>query len=335
MRVRRFAALTLLALGIAAARRAFAEEPPLVAPVAPAPVAPEVPVAPAPKAPAAPSADEPVADEGAGGRGAERARPQPEEPSDLAVVAKTSRLRDNDFLTWPVDETREIESVELGWDRCEPGSRMRLVLDGVSVSRRLLETGRAEVVEVGRNGRSLTLVLDRGDARLARVRLRYAPVIEGGDEEQGEITVPSEWLNETTRRFTVARDFVSGGRMRLRAGFSGLRIREVKVKATALDFRARLLLDGGGLDAIRRMVAKTETVCFPTAGIPDDTADLHLVADFRRVRIEEVVIRYDAPIDPGVVILPLAPGGPTPGPSPVPTPRPKPAAPAPAPKAGP
>src|SRR5436190_4994131 len=124
MRVRRFAALSLLAIVIATPRRAFAEEPPLVEPVIPAPVAPEVP-APAPKAPEAPpprgsapeapASDEPLADDGVGGRAADKARPQPEEPKDLEVVAMTSRLRDNDFLTWPVDESREIESVELGW----------------------------------------------------------------------------------------------------------------------------------------------------------------------------------------------------------------------------
>ena len=56
---------------------------------------------------------------------------------------------------------------------------------------------------------------------------------------------------------------------------------------------ARVKMNGGGLKPATRMVARSDTAVLETANVPDDTVEITLTADFRRVRITEITVVYE------------------------------------------
>ena len=194
----------------------------------------------------------------------------------------------------PLTAERVVESLAVVFDERSERGRVRVIVDGISVARRRLRDLDDAVVELGRRGREIVVRLDEGEARIARLVVRYAPLpVKTIREPRLSDPVSLEWAGPTTRVATVSRAFASGDRLRLPAGGTGRRIREVRVRASALDFRSRLKLQGGGLEPITMTVARDDTVVFDTKRVPNDTEDLVLVVDLRRVRIDDVTLVYD------------------------------------------
>ena len=221
--------------------------------------------------------------------------PLPAAPASELVVFEVGRtLRAGEAVRLDLDPARAVLSAEVTWDDRDDGTRAKFVLDGEVVAKRYVGDGEVEVVELGRRGRELVVKIERGRGGVQRVALRYeaATVLPpAADRTLDPLDVA--WAGPTARRLAFRADFKSGERLRLPAAFSGMRVREVRVRATALDFRARLELTGGGVRPTQQVVARDETVVFPAGGLPDDTQDLTLVVALRRVHVEEVVVVYD------------------------------------------
>ncbi len=192
-----------------------------------------------------------------------------------------------------LDPGRTVESVDVVWGSAAEGARFRVVLDGIAVARRRIDLDDLEPVAIDRRAATLEVVLDAGEAILERVQVRYVALVVEPPAKPRELEpLSSTWNGEDARVLAIGHDLESGDRVRIPAAHAGRRIREVRVKASALDFRARVKLTGGGLSPATRMVARSDTAVFATGGVPDDTADLTLTADFRRVRIAEITVVY-------------------------------------------
>jgi hypothetical protein len=246
-------------------------------------------------------------------------------PTSEAVVFEVRRtLRPGDAVRLDLDPARAVVSVEALWDDREDGARAKFVFDGVVVAKRYVGEGEREVVEVGRRGKELVVKMERGRGKVDRVLVRYEPAVvlaPAPDRVLDPIEVV--WSGPQARRLAFHAEFKSGERLRIPAGFSGMRVREVRVTARALDFRARIELTGGGVRPTTLVVGREETLVFPAEGLPDDTQDLTLVMALRRAHVGEVVVVYDAPV---LKIEPQAGGGVTvTGPA-APAPAPSPAA---------
>ena len=139
------------------------------------------------------------------------------------------------------------------------------------------------------------MTVEKADATLESVGVRYgAAVVDPADrEEAADAPLTSSWLSEWARVVKVGRTMKSGDRIKIPAAFSGLKIREVRVHASATDFRGRLRLEGVGPEPRTQIVAQKSTAIFPTPASPDDTQDLTLVMDFRGAVVEDVVVLYD------------------------------------------
>ncbi len=221
------------------------------------------------------------------------AGPKPPVEDELVGQFRT-RLATGESRRLDLDPVRTVESIDLVWSDAAEGARCRVVMDGIAVARRRIDLDDVEPVSLDRRAATLEVVLDEGEAVLERVQVRYvAPIVEAPAKPHEVEPVSSTWTGEDARVLTVGRDLESGDRVRIPAAHAGRRIRAVRVKASALDFRARVKLTGGGLSPATRMVARSDTAVFETANVPDDTADLLLTADFRRVRITEITVVYE------------------------------------------
>lgn len=207
-----------------------------------------------------------------------------------------ARMRAGDETRAALLATRVVESVGVVFDERTDAGRVRVLVDGIAVARRHFADLDETPIEIGRRGREVVVRVDDGEATVARLVVRYVPLPTRTIREP-RLTDPAsvEWTSATTRVAKVGRAFVSGDRLRLPAEGTGRRIREVRVRATALDFRSRLKLQGGGLEPSTVTVARDDTAVFDTRRVPDDTEDLVLVVDLRRVRIDDVTIVYDPP----------------------------------------
>lgn len=227
-------------------------------------------------------------------------------PTPPATAAPTPPVEDE--RTWSVsarldaggstrielDPRRTVESIDVVWRDAAEGARFRVVMDGIAVARRRIDLDDVEPVALDRRAATLEVVLDEGEAILEHVQVRYVAIVVVEPPKPREVEPSSSvWSGENARVLTVGHDLESGDRVRIPAAHAGRKIREVRVKASALDFRARLKLTGGGLSPTTRMVARSDLAVFATRGVPDDTADLVLTADFRRVRITEITVVYD------------------------------------------
>jgi len=203
-------------------------------------------------------------------------------------------LRRGDETRAPLLPERVVESVGVVFDERTDAGRVRVIVDGIAVARRHFVDLDEAPIEIGRRGREIVVRVDDGEARVARLLVRYVPLaVKTIREPRLSDPASIEWTSSTTRVAKVGRAFASGDRLRLAAGGTGRRIREVRVRATALDFRSRLKLQGGGLEPSTATVARDDTAIFDTRRVPDDTEDLVLVVDLRRVRIDDVTIVYD------------------------------------------
>jgi|GEM_PF-4943728 len=213
---------------------------------------------------------------------------------DELTCSVSARLDAGGSALVALDPLRIVESVDVVWRDAAEGARFRILMDGIAVARRRIDLDDVEPVDLDRQATTLEVVLDQGEAILEHVHVRYVPIVVSSPPKPTEVEPTSSvWSGENARVLAVGRDLESGDRVRIPAAHAGRRIREVRVKASALDFRARLKLTGGGLSPATRMVARSDTAAFATHGVPDDTADLTLTADFRRVRITEITVVYD------------------------------------------
>lgn len=208
-----------------------------------------------------------------------------------------TRLAAGGLTRIELDPRRTVESVDLVWNDASEAARYRVVMDGIAVARRRIDLDDVDPVSLDRRAATLEVVLDEGEAVLEHVQVRYVAVIVAAPAKPHEFEpASSTWTGEDARVLTIGLDLESGDRVRIPAAHAGRKIREVRVKASALHFRARLKLTGGGLSPVTRMVARSDTAVFATANVPDDTVDLTLTADFRRVRITEITVVYEPKI---------------------------------------
>jgi hypothetical protein len=229
-------------------------------------------------------------------------------PASEAVVFEVHRvLKRGDVVRMDLDPARALLSAEVLWDDREDGARAKFVVDGEVVAKRYVGEGEREVVDVGRRGSELVVKMERGRGGIDRVLLRYEPAVVLPPAPNRTLDpIETGWASPLARRLSFRAEFKSGERLRIPAAFSGMRVREVRVTAAALDFRARLELTGGGVKPVTQVVGRAETVVFPAEGAPDDTQDLTLVMALRNARIDEIVVVYDPPAV-AVVVVPPAP----------------------------
>ena len=210
------------------------------------------------------------------------------DPTPAEVTVEVGRhIHAGDDVHVPLDPTRALLQAEVLWNDRVDDSRGAIVVDGFLFGRRFVGEREREVVRIGRAGSELRVVIERGHVDVDRVVLRYEPSARAWPPVIEPTSVAVTGPLSRTAHFH--RDFESGMRLRLPAGLTGRRIAEVRVQARALDFRARLRLEGAG-DPLRAWVARADTYVFTLRDGPADVTDLTLVADFRRVRVEDVTI---------------------------------------------
>jgi hypothetical protein len=212
----------------------------------------------------------------------------PHEPAfapstDVVQIPFGRILRDGAQARFEVDPSRVLMQAEILWQDRRDDSRAAILADGAVIARRYVGDVEREVVRVMRPVGDLRVLVERGRLLLDAVVLRYA----------GPPTIEPSFVSATSAFARTAhfhRAVESGARLRLPAGFTGMRVTEVRVQASSLDFRSSLRLEGPDVRTRVRTIGGLATYVFAIAEGHDDASDLTLVADLRRLRIEDVTL---------------------------------------------